>query len=296
VNLPAGCDLGVATHSGRVRTGNEDDYLVLVLPGAGGGLLVGLADGMGGVAGGAEASRLALRGLAGVLIAAPPGDHESDVRAAFAGACRRVAEQAAMVPTLAGMGTTLTMLLVRGDRLVLGHVGDSRAYRLRSGKWSLMTTDHALREPDNVLLRCVGGGALRVDPDVAVHAIEPDDRWLLCSDGVWSTVPEETAAAVVARFPAQAAADRLVALALAAGGPDNATAVVVHFGLPLPARPVELPREEASRAGELTVQQPLQPALWPIVVLVLAAIGIALAMLRWLHGFDLLRWLRQGTS
>jgi PPM family protein phosphatase len=114
VRVPPGFAVGVCSHTGRVRSSNEDDYLLAALPQAG-PLLAAVADGMGGLFGGAEASRTALRALgAAVLeggVEVPPGER---LLAGFTAASARVHEAASAVPALRDMGTTMTALLFTG--------------------------------------------------------------------------------------------------------------------------------------------------------------------------------------
>lgn len=296
MRVPAAYDVGVATHTGRVRSANEDDFLLVAPETAGCRLLAAIADGMGGVAGGAEASRAGLHGFASGFLAGagPDADLEAAVRNGFAAACVRVHEQARLVPALREMGTTLTVAAFGPGDLVVGHVGDTRAYRLRGGDLQQLTTDHASREHKNRLLRCIGGGQESEEPDVVRQDARPGDRFLLCSDGVWSTVPAPRIAEVLGRLPPQAAARRLVELANAAGGPDNATAVVVQFtGGHGAVRDVPLPAEESSRLGEPWRRQGRVGApRWPWFLLGATLLLAAAIAGRWFAGFDLFAWLR----
>ncbi|MBL8725905.1 MAG: serine/threonine-protein phosphatase [Planctomycetes bacterium] len=292
MKIPAGFTLGVATHTGRVRTHNEDDYLIGALAEASPPLLfVAVADGMGGVAGGADASRLALRALASAVLdgeaTAVPAER---CRSGCAAAAQRIAEQAELAPILRGMGTTLTGVVVQGTAAQVVHVGDSRLYHWRRGVLTQVTTDHAVREPDNRLLRCVGGGSRTCVPDLHELVLRPGDRLLLCSDGVWSVLPPpQLEGALVANGAPQAAAEALVAAALGLGGPDNATAVVVDVGTAAAgtvacALPVgERPERRRDWPPALIRRAPW----WPWALLV-AALLLAAALLvhdGWRFGF-----------
>ncbi|MCB9887512.1 MAG: serine/threonine-protein phosphatase [Planctomycetes bacterium] len=285
MRIPAGVRVGACTHTGVVRVHNEDDYLVgTVGQGDDALLLCGIADGIGGAAGGAEASRTALHGLgAAVLDASLTTDAEARLRAGFDAAAERLAEQATAVPFLREMGTTLTAMLLGRGRVVVGHVGDTRLYRLTGGRLEQVTEDHAAREPDNVLLRWVGGGQRRVEADFTALTTAPGERWLLLSDGIWSVVTEAELSRLARGGDPNAAAAALVARALDGGGPDNATAVVVEVA-PAGATEVsaELPRDERPRSRDRWPRaRSLQAPWWPWLVFALAlALGGGLLLQR----------------
>jgi serine/threonine protein phosphatase PrpC len=295
VKVPSGFDVGVCSHTGNVRGNNEDDYFLGSAPD--GVFLCAIADGMGGVAGGAEASRTALWALGtAVLDGASLLTYEQRVREGFAAASVRLFDAAAAVPALRDMGTTLTALCFFDGAVRLGHVGDTRVYRHRGGVWEQLTTDHAVREPSNMLLRCIGGGHATTEVDQAEWKTEPGDRFVLVTDGVWAVVPDDVLRRLGAGPAPQAVAEALVAAALAAGGPDNATAVVVDVvasKAAAPNREVDLPRDE--RPGDRD-QWPkavsLRPPVWPWVLLTLALVWLLHAGLRSAFGLDALAWLQ----
>ena len=224
---------GVATDIGRVREGNEDSYL-LEPP------LYAVADGMGGARGGEVASQLALSTVEDGYLSG----HRS-LAALVRDANTAVFARSVEDRSVAGMGTTLTAVLVEGDAASLVHVGDSRAYLLRAGTLRQLTEDHTLvqrmvrageitrREADvhphrNVLVRSLG-----TEPDVEVDEADlgllEGDRLLLCSDGLTTMITEGQIQAILEVAPApQDAAERLVRAANRAGGLDNITAVVVE--------------------------------------------------------------------
>jgi PPM family protein phosphatase len=140
-------------------------------------------------------------------------------------------------------GTTLTALLVTAGRLALLHIGDGRVYLLRGGDLSRLTQDHShvqnlvdagrigpgevADHPDrSLIVRALGGGAGRNEPDIALRAALPGDRYLLCTDGLWAPVPAAGIAAVLPGGTPDEAADRLLDLALEHGAPDNVAIVV----------------------------------------------------------------------
>ncbi len=296
MKIPPQFDLGVATHTGRVRATNEDDFLLVAPPsGKPFALLAAVADGLGGAAGGAEASRSGLRGLASAALSASDLALDEIVRRGFSAASERVAEQALLVPSLAEMATTLCAVVIHGHRAAIGHVGDSRVYLQRASVLRQLTVDHASKEDRNRLLRCIGGSAPDQQPDVTEIDLAIGDRLLLCSDGVWGFVPEaDLASAMLVRDPRRAA-DRLVALSLQSGGADNATVVLVDVvgdeGSGLAAER-ELAREESSLAGEEPRARRLGAPRWPFFVLFAAAVALLLAWLRMGLGFNVFLWLQ----
>lgn len=223
--------IGEATDIGLVRERNEDGYLVRPP-------LFAVADGMGGHRGGEVACRLALETLE------RPADAPLAERVREAN--RVVYERSMLDRSVAGMGTTLTAAVLEGDRLRLAHVGDSRAYLLREGRLERLTEDHTivhqmvrqgrLTEEEAAWhpYRSVLTRALGTEPDVpvdeAVLEVRPGDRVILCTDGLTSMV-EEARIGEVLRTTAdpQEAADRLVQEAIAAGGLDNVTVVVLDL-------------------------------------------------------------------
>lgn len=295
-HLP-GIELGVATHTGRVRSSNEDDYLVVApqtpAQAAGRGLLLFVADGMGGVTGGAEASRTAVRAAVQPFLRAAGQQGEAGFAAAevmaeaFAHAATEVAEAAQQEPHLKEMGTTLTAVHLRGHALCLGHVGDTRCLLLRDGRLEQLSEDHAVTEPEAFLTRCIGAGQLRTQADVAEFELRDGDVLVLCSDGLWGTVPAGEIRRVVQTLGTQASAEELVRLANRAGGPDNITVLVLRLrgggasGEDL--QTVDLPSEELRQPALL--RRPaasLRPSRWPWLLL-----PLALALL----GFGLRRFL-----
>jgi len=241
--------IGRASHVGMVREANEDS-LGMFAPDdpevlANRGTLFVVADGMGGVAGGAEASRIAvdivLREYFG-----QPLDTEVDeaLRHAFERANSAVHQAASVHEAHHGMGTTATAVALVGRSATVAHVGDSRAYLVRDGLIVQLTDDHSLvatlvkggsltrqeaREHvlSNVITRCIGPQE-EIDVDV-VGPIEAwaGDRFVLCSDGLHGTVTNEEIAAVATADTPQVACDRLIAWANERGGQDNITVQII---------------------------------------------------------------------
>jgi PPM family protein phosphatase len=220
---------------GLVRQGNEDS-------GYAGPRLLAVADGMGGHAAGEVASSVALAALAPLDDDDGDGDLLDALATAITTAQQSLGHAVDSQPELEGMGTTLTALLWAGNRIGLAHVGDSRAYLLRGGELMQLTRDHtyvqtlvdsgritleeAASHPRRSLLtRALGNGA-DTEPDLSIREIRIGDRFLLCSDGLSAVVSESTIHDALGSVLPQEAVDRLVDLALRAGGPDNITAIV----------------------------------------------------------------------
>jgi len=270
MKVPAGLRVGVCSHTGLVRGGNEDDYLLATPPRIAGAVFVAaIADGMGGAAGGAEASRTALRALAAALL---EGDGDVDcMRDGFKQASARVAESAAAMPALRDMGTTLTALWLGDGFGVVGHIGDSRLYRLRGDSCEVMTVDHSLKEGESVLTRCIGGGQSECDLDSERFEVTAGDRFVLCTDGVWNVVDVRALATLAAVRDPQRSAERLVRAALDGGGPDNATVLIVDVVDPRLSENIELELPRHERPGAR--------ALWPIAGSLRAPIWLWLLLL-----------------
>lgn len=223
---------------GLVRANNQDSAY------AGPRLLV-VADGMGGHAGGDVASSVAVAHLAPLDDEAHgPDDALDELNRALGDAHAELLARVADNPELAGLGTTVTALLRTGNKLAMAHIGDSRAYLLREGELTQVTSDHSFvqhlvntgkltqeeaeRHPQrSVLLRVLGDYDMEIVPDVSVREARPGDRWMLCSDGLSGVVSRDTMADTL-RDVADVGecADALVALALRGGAPDNVTVVV----------------------------------------------------------------------
>jgi protein phosphatase len=284
-----------ATHVGRVRPSNQDDYLIHVPPlgqAERAGRLFAIADGMGGVAGGAQASRAALRAL-GVALAAGStevGDAGERLRAGFDAASARVHEVAAATSGLSDMGTTMTALLLFEGRGHLAHVGDTRCLRIRGGVCEQLTVDHAMREPRNLLTRAIGAGQRHEIVDLLEVEVRPGDLFVLCTDGVWGEVTPEEIQQDLRGGSLRRGCERLLGRVFERGAPDNATVVAVRvLATTIGAnRAIELPAREAriGQAGN-TLGRSRLASRWPYLLL---AVSIVLGLLAWLraaHGISM---------
>lgn len=226
---------------GPVRKNNQDS-------GYAGSRLLVVADGIGGQAAGDLASSLVVQTMRRLdePLDDNPTDPAPDVLQALAGAVHRANDRLAEVieddPSVDGMGTTLTALVLDGDRFGLAHVGDSRGYLLRDGSLSRITTDHtfvqqlidegrisedeARTHPHRSLIMRALDGRHSVEPDLSAPALRIGDRILLCSDGLSGYVDEDTIAATLGDGTVELATTELVRLALEARTTDNVTCVV----------------------------------------------------------------------
>ena len=227
-------DQAFRTDTGRQRSENEDSFYVRPP-------IFVVADGMGGAQAGEVASKAAADAFDRDLPDAPP---ERVLRETIEAANREIHELARSDPSRAGMGTTITAAIVHAEseEVGIGHVGDSRAYRLRGGKLEQLTRDHSLVEemrrkgqlcdaqavdhPQRSIITRALGPEPRVEVDVHTVPAAPGDVFMLCSDGLTTMVDEEKIAAVLGGARSMKEAVRaLVDAANKAGGRDNITAL-----------------------------------------------------------------------
>lgn len=224
---------GSRTEIGHVREHNEDS-LIVAPP------LFAVADGMGGHEAGEVASEITIQTLS--ELAPEHADAEALARAVMA-ANLEVIKAPGKGIGREGMGTTLTAAMLENERLIIAQVGDSRAYLMHNGVLQQLTRDHSLMadmieagqlteeearvHPNrSVITRAIGSDP-HMAPDIYELNVASGDRIMLCSDGVYSMIEKETIADIMQRNrTAQECADELVGAALAAGGFDNATAIV----------------------------------------------------------------------
>ncbi len=225
------------TDTGKVRPSNQDALLKTEGPFA----VYAVADGMGGHRGGNIASAMAVDCLSEIDTHKAPD--ESALRAAFNRANRLIWERQRGDISLSGMGTTLTALWEGDDHVLLGHVGDSRAYLFREGALSQVSADHSLvgellrsgvlSAEDartypyrNIVTRAVGTDE-KLESDIIKTEKKPGDRWLLCSDGLTEYADSEAIASAMS-LPLPEAAEQMMALALSSGGRDNITMLLLE--------------------------------------------------------------------
>ena len=224
----------VRSDRGLVRTNNEDSVYA-------GPRLLAVADGMGGHAAGEVASKIVIGAVEELDEDRPVTDLISAVRSRVDEATAALAQAVEENSALEGMGTTLTAIRFAGSRIALVHVGDSRAYLMRAGQLSQITHDdtyvqslvdsgkltaeEAFHHPRrSMILRALNGS--EVDPDISIREARKGDRYLLCSDGLSDVVTAPTLLEALSEGSPQDCAERLIALALRGGGPDNVTCIV----------------------------------------------------------------------
>lgn len=229
---------GAGTHVGRVRDGNEDSLFPSESGNSTGPVVLMVADGMGGAVAGEVASRLAVEAAS-----------EPEAGGATSPEDRVLAANEAVVqatrddPSLAGMGTTMTLVELEDGRARFAHVGDSRAYLLRDGELRLLTTDHTLvhelielgritpeeaeHHPHRHLItRVLGLGEIGVD--TFALDLEDGDRILLCSDGLNTMVSDVVIKELLAAgHGVEPTSWALIEQANAAGGLDNTTVLLI---------------------------------------------------------------------
>jgi len=245
-----GIEAASLTDVGRQRSNNEDSYIYWEPDSDEDfrrkGRLAVVADGMGGYEGGQEASRLAVETVRSVYDNVFGGDPQDTLVEAFEAAHQNIQRFAQEHPQFYGMGTTCTALSIVDRQLSFAHVGDSRLYLIRAETISRLTRDHsyvgrlvesgivrsedAESHPQRHILTAALGSGREVTPNVPEHPfpLEEGDTLLLCTDGLWGLVGDPDLARVVqANSPAEAC-QKLVAMALERGGPDNITVLVLR--------------------------------------------------------------------
>ncbi|HJT29777.1 MAG TPA: protein phosphatase 2C domain-containing protein [Pyrinomonadaceae bacterium] len=261
------------TDKGYVRTKNEDHFLIVrcgravetvltslteeetmsgeLYEETGYGMIV--ADGVGGVVGGEVASRQAIYTLLSLALHTPDwqfrwGAKERNavmfrMRDRFRRVNAALLRDAAVHVSRGGMWTTMTAALTHGTDLVIGHIGDSRAYLLHDGKLIKLTHDHRegantptdplMRELSGVLVEALGSPEGECDPQVDDYLLVNDDQLLLCTDGLTDMVDDAEIELVLnSAVNAKSACRSLIDLSLNNGGRDNVTVIVARYSIP----------------------------------------------------------------
>jgi protein phosphatase len=242
-------DVAAKTDLGCLRSNNEDSLGLFGWKDGSNGCIVAIADGMGGAAAGEVASDLAIKTLETAFFAnsSPSSVHEA-LQHALLEANQAIHNRAAGDHRLGGMGTTCTALAFRSGEMVVGHVGDSKAFLIRAGEIVPLTVDHTLAAElehmvgpgavapegaSNVLTRCLG-----TKPDVEIELspdplkLEVGQIFVVCSDGLSNMVSAAEIRDLSSRHDPEEACRRMVALARERGGPDNITVQVARVITP----------------------------------------------------------------
>ena len=265
-------DVSASTDVGLRRQHNEDSHGVWQSDDPGTlerrGVLVVVADGMGGSQAGEVASRIAVQTVMRVYQESA-GDPLEDLAHALEAANAAVHGESTSRPDLAGMGTTCTAVVVQGHDLLYAHVGDSRAYVSRNGRIRQVTHDHSLvaqmvREgqltPEqaktdprrNVVTRSVGVGPdVEIDADRMDAALEPGDTLLVCTDGLHGLVNDQELADIASGDDLEQACHEAIERANERGGPDNITVVLARLEAgEEPGEPRRAERHEVESTAE----------------------------------------------
>jgi serine/threonine protein phosphatase PrpC len=217
------------------RTRNED-YVGVVTPASAQlsikGALLAVADGVSGNAGGGEASEMTMRTVTSDYYATPDTwEPLTALDKVLTAANRWLIAQANANRDMVGMATTLSLLVLRGQRYYSAHVGDTRIYLLRDGKLKQLTTDHVWDRPEmrHVLKRAVGLDR-HLEVDYADGTLQVGDVFALMSDGVWDVLGEQNIHKTMALYDSpQMICDELTKLAIEKGSTDNSTAVAARI-------------------------------------------------------------------
>ena len=232
------------TDVGVIRSGNEDNYLMI----ADDGVFI-VADGMGGHAAGEVASEMAVRIIArelGDLTGCTDAEAADKVRNAIVEANSAIFQRTLAEQDKRGMGTTATAMILLNGNYLIGQVGDSRAYVLRDGTLTQLTKDHSYVQEQvdagylsaeearthpysNVITRCVGAN-VDVAPDVYLGSLRSGDVYLIASDGLTGMIEDEDLLRMMLKGQTpQQLADDLVGEANRRGGLDNVTVIIVRI-------------------------------------------------------------------
>jgi len=245
-----GIEAASLTDVGLQRTNNEDSLLYWEADSDADfrrkGRLAVVADGMGGYEGGQEASRLAVETVRSVYDNAFATDPQDTLIGAFESAHQNIQRYALEHPQFYGMGTTCTAIAIVERKLYFAHIGDSRLYLIRGENIPRLTRDHsyvgrlvesgivrsedAESHPQRHILTAALGSGRDITPHVPEHPVplEEGDTLLLCTDGLWGLVGDAELASVARANPPAEACQKLVAMALERGGPDNITVLVLR--------------------------------------------------------------------
>ena len=270
-------DLGLAygTLRGPVRPENQDDFLIFEASDRAevkaGERLFAIADGMGGEAGGAQASRSALRAFFVAWLEAKGSEPPARLKTAMAAAYEALKEEVKEEPSLRKMGTTLTAVQIFPDRVHGIHVGDSRCLKFGKSGALWITDLHQDREQTHTLTRAVRAEGDPTEAQVFETGLEVGEGLLLCTDGLWRSRDEAEWAAYRATGPVEGKARDLFLDSVRRLGDDNATLILLrrekaHIGTP--RETPELDTESKTVFGK-PKQKSLGERFFPLLLLIL---------------------------
>lgn len=232
----------VVTNRGPVRQENQDSYAIIERSNF---RLYAVADGMGGTQAGATASQIVVETLNAQFDQDEPISH-LEISAALRNANKKIIDEASRIESRRGMGTTVALLACTDTGFLVANLGDSRVYCIRGTHICRLTEDHtvvnqllkagtltkeqAKKNPFSNILTNFLGFAANIDVECwrSNEGLQANDKFVICSDGLHSTIPDSEILAVVRENPAEHAAAALVTAALKAGTTDNVTAIVVE--------------------------------------------------------------------
>jgi protein phosphatase len=243
--------VGFETHQGMKRVENQDYAAYRSLkntPFSRNGILMVLADGMGGYAGGSIASKIAVNTLIDEFYPKRQSDIINSLKKSFIKANNLILTHSRKDPNLKGMGTTLTTAVIQNDQLFFAHVGDSRGYIVSETDITQLTEDHtyvadllkqglispheAQNHPyDHIITRAIGVSTnIVVDHSLTSYKIKSKQAVVLCSDGLYKCIGNKEIYDIIRKYPDPSAACRkLVSRANQEGGPDNITVMIALF-------------------------------------------------------------------
>ena len=228
---------------GLVREGNEDSGFTSAK-------LIAVADGMGGHAGGEVASRIAIKTLASLNSVLSSTEIDSDsiedlLQNSLHTIDNEIGEHAREAIEVRGMGTTLTALLLYGEKVALLHVGDSRAYRLRGNELEQLSCDHTVMQelldqgaitpadvrdhPQRSVLTQALMGDGNVTPVLQIYDVKTDDRFIVCSDGLSSVLSDKEMKSLLKKKTADESITALIEATYISGAPDNISIIIADI-------------------------------------------------------------------
>lgn len=282
-----------ASNVGTLRNGSQNqDSIGGLIPGEAwnGDPILLVADGMGGHQGGAFASQTVVDVITQNWRQQGNSDPIAALRMSILKAHAMVRERGLKDPGLQTMGSTIVAAVLKKDKLILGNVGDSRAYLIRSGVIKQISFDHSkvaelvranLITPEqanvhpqrNQLIMSISAQRETIDPYINEVPIQEQDVILLCSDGLWGVVPEEIIKSIAESMPPQKAVDRLIQLANQYGGPDNISVSIARQLLPgVQPQKFDLDRTIPEVRPDVHVVAPPKSKRFPVWVIIVGAV------------------------